>query len=181
MLGFSSFIKNFEHHAYTGFSDFSEYTIATAVTVSYLALYTAYDKQKKSLVWKNLSDLIGVKRGWDWTLVECNKALSLAGMTTLLMSFLPTYQKRSRGLLMVSMVMLWTHSSYSMYKFYDYKISKVLSDKAIKRLSVGFGIGGQVSAHLINQAILSCICRVFSFSYIFDSTEGFHFVSNALI
>jgi hypothetical protein len=123
--------------------DFSEYTIATAVTASYLAFYTAYDKSKKTLVLKNLTDLVTCGRGLDWTLVECNKALSLAGMTTMLISFLPPFEKRSKGLLWLSMMMLWTHSAYSMYKFYGYKLSKLLSDKAIKQLSIGFGVAGQ--------------------------------------
>ena len=123
--------------------DFSEYSIATAVTASYLAFYTAYDKSKKTLVLKNLTDLVTCSRGIDWTLVECNKALSLAGMTTMLISFLPPFEKRSNGLLWISMMMLWTHSAYSMYKFYGYKLSKLLSDKAIKQLSIGFGVAGQ--------------------------------------
>lgn len=151
MFIFSSILRHFEYHhiiastALNDFAELNEYTIATAVTASYLAFYTAYDKSKKTLVWNNLRDLVTLSRGLDWTLVECNKALSLAGMTTMLLSFVPTFHKRSKGLLWVSMMMLWTHSAYSMYKFYGYKLAKIMSDKAIKRLSVGFGVAGQLA------------------------------------
>ena len=144
--------------------DFSEYGIATAVTLSYLAFYTAYDKSKKTLVLKNLSDLVTCSRGVDWTLVECNKALSLAGMTTMLMSFLPSFEKKSKGLLWISMVMLWTHSTYSMYKFYGYKLSKIMSDKAIKQLSIGFGVAGQVALSAGYYGLISPAALVYAAS-----------------
>lgn len=54
-------------------SEFSEFSIAAGVTLSYFLLYTAYDKTTKSLGTKNLVDLITCGRGLDWTLVEINK------------------------------------------------------------------------------------------------------------
>ncbi len=63
----------------------------------------------------------------------------------MLLSFLPQLQKQSRGLLGVSMIMLWTHSAYSMNKFYGCQISKVLSDKVIKKTSILLGVGGQLA------------------------------------
>lgn len=151
MFGISSVLKHFDYNyiiasdALKSFAELNEYTIATSVTASYLAFYTAYDKSKKTLVLQNLKDLVTFSRGVDWTLVECNKALSLAGMTTMLMSFLPSFEKRSKGLLWLSMSMLWTHSAYSMYKFYGYKLSALMADKTIKKLSIGFGVLGQLA------------------------------------
>ena len=175
---YSSFLGNLGNKTQTSLSsslstfteDFNEYGIATAVTLSYLAFYTAYDKSKKTLVLKNLSDLVTCARGVDWTLVECNKALSLAGMTTMLMSFLPSFEKKSKGLLWISMMMLWTHSAYSMYKFYGYKLSKIMSDKAIKQLSIGLGVTGQVALSagyygLISPAVLVYAASALSISH----------------
>ena len=42
------------------------------------------------------------------------------------------------------MNMLWVHSVYSSYKFYGFKLSKVLSDKIIKRISIALGTIGQL-------------------------------------
>jgi hypothetical protein len=123
----------------------NEFALAGGVTLSYLVLYTGYDKTTKRLSLKNLTDLVTCGRGIEWTLVELNKLISLAGITTLLMSFIPDFKSQSRGLLGISMVTLWTHSVYSMYKWYGFKISKVLEDKPIKKLSILLGVGGQLS------------------------------------
>ena len=114
-----------------------------AVTTSYFLFYTAYDKTKKTLVIGNLQDLVLARRGWDWTLVELNKAISLSGLTIMLTSFLPQFAKKSKDLLWISMNMLWAHSIYSMYKFYQFDIRKVIADKWMKRLSILLGVGGQ--------------------------------------
>ena len=173
MIGsYSSYLLNLRYQTQTGLNsisttfteDFNEYGIASAVTLSYLLLYTAYDKSKKTLVLKNLTDLITCARGVDWTLVECNKALSLAGMTTMLISFLPSFEKKSKGLLWISMAMLWTHSTYSMYKFYGYKLSKIMSDKAIKQLSIGFGVAGQVALSAGYYGLISPAALVYAAS-----------------
>ena len=170
MFGLSSFLTNFERHiskclpSKASTDGLSEYSIAAAVTLSYITFYTAYDKSKKTLVLKNLTDLVTLNRGVDWTLVECNKALSLAGMTAMLMSFLPRFEKQSRGLLWVSMIMLWTHSAYSMYKFYGYKLSKIMSDKAIKQLSIGFGVAGQLALSAGYAGYISPAALVYSAS-----------------
>lgn len=122
-----------------------EYSLITLVTVSYLGLYTAYDKATKTLKLKNLHDLVTCGRGLDWTLVELNKAISLAGMTGMLMSFLPALKTQSKGLMFSSMTLLWTHSIYSAYKFYGYKLERLLADKAIKQASIAFGVAGQLT------------------------------------
>ena len=123
----------------------SAYKTSLAVTASYLLLYTAYDKQTKTLVLKNLTDLVTFKRGRNWTFLELNKAISLSGLTTMLMSFLPQFESQNRELLFISMNMLWAHSVYSFYQFYSLKVSKVLSLKFVKRISILFGSLGQLA------------------------------------
>jgi hypothetical protein len=122
-----------------------EYSLIGGITLSYLLFYTAYDKASKALKLKNLQDLVTCGRGLDWTLVEMNKAISLAGMTGMLMSFLPAFSRQSKGLMFSSMTLLWTHSIYSAYKFYGYKLERLLADKAIKQASIAFGIAGQLT------------------------------------
>ena len=89
-----------------------------------------------------------MRKGWDWTLKELNKAISLSGMTLMLMSFLPEMKgtaEDKKNLLWISMNMLWGHSVYSMYKFYQFDLRKVLSDKWIKTLSFFLGSAGQLA------------------------------------
>jgi hypothetical protein len=126
-------------------SKLSPSTISAGVTLSYITFYTAFDKQKKKLIIGNIIDLIQCRRGYDWTLVELNKAISLSGLTTMLMSFLPTYKKQSKELLYLSMNMLWVHSIYSLYKFYGYKLSNIMKDTNIKKLSILLGSAGQIA------------------------------------
>jgi hypothetical protein len=121
------------------------YVLSGGIAASYFAFYTAYDKKSKKLVWKNLSDLVTGNRGLDWSLVEANKALSLSGLTTMLLAYLPEFAEQRRDLLRISMVTLWGHGIYSFYKFYQFDIRKVLSDKSIKRLSVLLGAGAQLA------------------------------------
>ena len=91
-------------------SGLSSYSITGLSTLSYFGLYTAYDKQTKKLKLGNLKDLVTFNRGLDWTLVEANKAISLSGLTVMMLSFLPALKKQSEQLLFQSISMLWTHS-----------------------------------------------------------------------
>ena len=120
-------------------------TISSGVSLSYLLLYTAYDKTKKQLELKNLTDLVTLNRGLDWTLVEINKALSLTGLTTLLLSFLPQFEGEQKDLLFSSIGMLWVHTVYSSYKFYSLSLQRLLKEKTIKKLSVALGVAGQAA------------------------------------
>lgn len=115
------------------------YVLSGGIAASYFAFYTAYDKKTKTLVLSNLSDLVTCKRGLDWSLVEANKALSLSGLTTMLLAYLPECEEMRGDLLWISMVTLWGHSAYSFYKFYQFDIRKVLSEKWMKRISVLLG------------------------------------------
>eukprot|EP00605_Chrysophyceae_sp_TOSAG23-4_P000153 GSChrysophyteH1.ASY1.ANO1.176.1 assembled CDS len=62
----------------------SSISISAGVGLSYIGLYTGYNKASKRLEIQNLRDFFCVGRGWDWTLVEANKALSLTGLTTMM-------------------------------------------------------------------------------------------------
>jgi hypothetical protein len=115
------------------------YVLSGAIAASYFAFYTAYDKKSKSLVFSNLTDLVTGNRGLDWSLVEANKALSLTGMTTMMVAFLPEAAEIKKDLLKISMVTLWGHSVYSFYKFYEFDYRKVISEKLMKKLSVVLG------------------------------------------
>jgi len=113
--------------------------------MSYLLFYTAYDKATKTLIPQNLIDLVTLRRGVDWTLVELNKAISLAGLTTMLLSFTPQMKESSKDLLFISMNMLWGHSIYSMYKFYQFDPRNIMKDKWMKQLSILLGSAGQLA------------------------------------
>lgn len=126
-------------------TEYSANSIIGQVTLSYFVFYTGFSKDTKSLSWKNLSDFLLLGRGLDWTLVEFNKLISLAGLTTMLISFIPSFKRQSRDLLWGSMMMLGVHSTYSMFKFYSFSPAKVLADKPIKKLSVALGNAGQVA------------------------------------
>jgi len=108
-------------------------------------LYTAYDKATKKLTIKNLTDLVTVNRGWDWTLVEINKAISLSGLTVMMMSFMPQFVEQSKEMLFQSMSLLWAHSTYSFYKFYGLSPTNVAKDKMMKKVSVTLGSLGQLA------------------------------------
>jgi hypothetical protein len=128
------------------FTKFSARSIVGHVTLSYFFLYTGYNKQEQRLSFQQMYDFVTMyNRGVAWTLVEANKLISLAGLTTMLLSFLPGFKKQSRDLLWSSMLMLWTHSIYSFWKFYNFSPAKVIEDKPIKQVSVGLGTLGQVA------------------------------------
>lgn len=127
-----------------GFSLWS-LVISGITTASYFCFYTAYDKKTKKLKFQILLDLIMIKRGWDWTLVEINKAISLSGLTIFMLSYLPQVQNEttSKEIFFHSMTMLWIHSIYSAYKFYENSLSRLLKEKTIKKVSIALGIAGQ--------------------------------------
>lgn len=121
------------------------YILTGGVTMSYLLFYTAYDKATKTLCPKNLLDLVTLSRGLEWTLVELNKVVSLAGLTTMLLSFHPQMKTNSKDLLFISMNMLWGHSIYSLYKFYQFDPRNIIKDKWMKQLSILLGSAGQLA------------------------------------
>lgn len=108
-------------------------------------LDTAYDKVEKRLKFSILLDLFLIRRGWDWTFVELNKAISLSGLTLFLTAFVPALALFKRDLIWVSLLMLWPHSVYSFYKFYSFSPRRLLNDKPIKQLSVALGSAGQMT------------------------------------
>jgi hypothetical protein len=126
------------------FQQLSSAAIVANVTLSYFVLYTGYSKVDKSLSLEQMYDFVTVhKRGLNWTLTEANKLISLAGLTTMLLSFLPGFKRQSRELLWSSMVMLWAHGIYSLGKFYSFSPAKIAEDKPVKQASVGLGLTAQ--------------------------------------
>ena len=101
--------------------------LSLASFVSYILLYTAYSKASKQLEFGLLLDVFLLRKGIDHTLVELNKALSLAGLTLLCVAFLPGFEASRYELLWSAMLQLWVHSVYSIYKFYGDKHIPVLS------------------------------------------------------
>lgn len=89
--------------------------VVTSVNLGlYLGFYTAYSKATKKLEFPLLWDVLLGRKGLDHTLVELNKAISLAGLTNLPLAML----LGSYGLVWHAMLLLWTHSCYSAFKFY---------------------------------------------------------------
>lgn len=113
------------------------YGLTAVVILAYLLFYTAFDKTKGSLSMPLLLDVLLFKRGVDWTLVEINKVLGLAGITTMLLYFIPKFS--DHNMLFSSLLLLWSHSMYSMYKFYQWDIRKIINEKVVKRVALVFG------------------------------------------
>jgi hypothetical protein len=109
-----------------------EYLPPLAVTglslVSYLLLYTAYSKMNKTLEPALLIKVLTMSEGLEHTLVEMNKAISLAGLTVLALAFCPGFDAMRWELLWHAMVLLWTHSCYSAYQFYGATHIPLLSE-----------------------------------------------------
>lgn len=138
------------------------YALSGAITTSYILFYTGYDKTEKTLVPSLLLDFFGIRKGWDWTLSELNKAISLSGLSIMLCSFLPHFISQQKELLLISLNILSIHSIYSMYKFYQYDITKVLKDKWIKRLSLGLGSACQFAIALGYTQYITPLIAAFS-------------------
>ena len=138
----------------------SSYAITGLITMSYFGLYTGYDKKTKKLKPSNLVDLVTLGRGLDWSLVECNKAISLSGLTVFLASFMPQFQEQGKELLFQGMSMLWAHTAYSIYKFYGYSLQRLMKEKRVKQISVALGTAGQLAlsagywGYISNEALV---------------------------
>jgi len=101
--------------------------LTVASFLSYICLYTAYSKANKTLEFGLLQDVFLLRKGLDHTLVELNKAISLAGLTLLCIAFLPGLEASRYELLWSAMLQLWVHSVYSTYKYYGDKNIPALS------------------------------------------------------
>lgn len=147
--------------------------VSVAVFVSYLLFYTAYSKQDKNLQVGLLVKVVTCRDGLDASLVELNKAISLAGLTVLAFAFiLPPWlnSEASEGASLAlqkkmcwhAFVMLELHACYSSIKFYgskhipdlsDWKRSSFASDMrqkktfmtGVKKLSIILGAAGQIA------------------------------------
>jgi len=139
--------------------------ISIGTNVSYLVLYTAYSKKTKTLQLGLLTDVLFVGKSLDHTLVEWNKVISLSGLTVLTLAYCPGLEAERWELLWHAMLMLWTHSVYSAFKFYGGNnlphlstwgsaISELLSNSpkvravGIKKLAITVGVAGQAALSL---------------------------------
>jgi hypothetical protein len=158
--------------------------LSAGVTATYLAFYTAYDKAHGRLSLSLLEDFLFVRKGWNWTLVEFNKILSLSGLTLLLTSFLPVkdiHRKTSKDLMCISTSMLLAHGVYSFYKFYNFGTSKFFSDKLIKQLSLLLGLSGQIVISVgcfgsISRNTLVAFATTFSLAHFWAMEVDYRYV-----
>ena len=152
------------HHTYIALAAVSmieaglspECTLFLVVLVSYFLFYTAYDKKSRSLDPSLLIDVIFVQGdgGLSHTLKEYNKALSLAGLTVLLISFTKIDGYDHIELFRIALLGLSVHSIYSFYEFYGFSIHAVFSDKLLKPTSI----------------VLAMLCLSLLFSVFFGAT-----------
>jgi len=92
--------------------------------LAYLGLYTAYDKSTKALDIDTLLDVLLARKGFDHTLVQLNKVISLVGLTLLGLPFTPFISSLitdTRTELTEACYLLSIHSMYSTYKYYGSK------------------------------------------------------------
>lgn len=119
-----------------------EITLSLWVFISYIALYTAYDKKSKSLKPSLLVTILLLRGdgGLSHSLKELNKAISLAGFTVMLLSFANMEGYDHSELLQISLITLTVHSFYSFYEFYGFSVDAVLKDKLLKPTSIVLAI-----------------------------------------
>mmetsp|Transcript_41784 Transcript_41784/g.61159 ORF Transcript_41784/g.61159 Transcript_41784/m.61159 type:complete len:206 (+) Transcript_41784:132-749(+) len=101
-----------------------QYIISAATLLSYLLFYTAYSKETKKLEFSLLLTVFTCGKSVDHTLVELNKAISLAGMTVFGLALMPPVAptvEAKNSLLFEALVMLTLHSIYSNLKYYGGK------------------------------------------------------------
>jgi hypothetical protein len=99
----------------------------SAVLAAYLLFYTAFDKASKTLSVGLLLDTLLVRRNLTHTLLELNKAISLAGLTVLALAYLPSFEAQSGALKVQALGLLGTHSSLSFNKLYGSKLWPAIS------------------------------------------------------
>lgn len=145
--------------------------------VAYLLFYSMYDKKEKKLIPNNLVRILMCSDGYDKSLVEMNKAISLSGLSIFAMAFFPIFRKEMRLLLWSASFQLSAHAIYSIYKYYGTKniphLTSFLNvnDQVWKKLSVVFGVLGQVTlmaglSHYIsfqNLSLFGLSCTMFHF------------------
>jgi hypothetical protein len=131
------------------FRNSSPLGISLTTTAAYLVFYSAFNKKESTLDPSLLLDVILARRGISWSLKEMNKVISLSGLTTALLSFLPTFRSVSpahaKELQFISMNLLWLHSVYSLYSFYRFDPNRVLKEPQIKQISIFLGVLGQLA------------------------------------
>ena len=94
--------------------------ISIAVFTSYILFYTMYSKQEKKLVPQSLVQLFTMQRGLNTFLIEMNKAISLSGITCLMLAFIPYIigSEVQQDMLMSAFVQIVVHVCFSIYWYY---------------------------------------------------------------
>lgn len=119
--------------------DASPYSITFWVSLSYLCFYTAYNKTTKKLGLEGALTILTCSKGKIVMLTELNKLISLAGLTVLLLAYLPQFASQKAGLLNQAWVLLLVHSFYSTIQFY-LPLRRLINEKPLKQFSVVLGI-----------------------------------------
>ena len=130
--------------------------LTVGMHAAYFWLYSGYSKASKSLDMRLLEEIFYVQKGWDHTLVQCNKVISLVGLNLLGLAYCPGFGNVRDDLVLISIVLLMIHSMYSSYYYYGssnipllskwYKITKEIGSddtkkrgRAIKKISLVAG------------------------------------------
>ena len=115
----------------------------------FLALYTQFDKQTKTIKPQMLIDIITMKNGYRNFLVENNKVLALNGLTILGLAFLNFFSHIQHDLIMYGLLQIILHSGFSAYDFYGtpkmpslemWKSFKGGQAKHVKKFSIVAGV-----------------------------------------
>lgn len=155
---------------------YSANNLVGQVTLAYFVLYTGFNKETKFLDLSLLYDFFTThKRGLSWTLAELNKLISLAGISTMLLAFIPGFERQSSELLWSSMWMLRAHTIYSFGKFYDFSVKKVREDKPMKQSAVALGVAAQAS--LTAGYILSLLSPPALYAAVMSALSLSHFTT----
>eukprot|EP00591_Stephanopyxis_turris_P004615 CAMPEP_0195534968 /NCGR_PEP_ID=MMETSP0794_2-20130614/43401_1 /TAXON_ID=515487 /ORGANISM="Stephanopyxis turris, Strain CCMP 815" /LENGTH=183 /DNA_ID=CAMNT_0040667977 /DNA_START=171 /DNA_END=719 /DNA_ORIENTATION=- len=102
--------------------------ITLGVNAAFLAFYTGYSKADKAYKPSMIWTVFTLKKGLNHTMVELNKEISLSGLGTLAVAFLPPCKEYRKELLRNSIAMLSAHTVYSTWKYYGGKNIPSLSE-----------------------------------------------------
>ena len=92
--------------------------ITAGMHVAMILLYSGYSKALKTLDMRLVSEIIFVTKSLDHTLVQINKVIALVALNLIALAFCPYTKVWQDDLLLISLVMILVHSSYSTYYYY---------------------------------------------------------------
>lgn len=109
---------------------------------------TSYDKNTEEYTLARIIDVFFFRGGLDWSLVEINKAISLSGLTLLLISLGDFLDVNREEAFKISMLQIIAHSVYSLFKYYQFSFQKILREVQIKQISILLGLCSQCLLYL---------------------------------